>query len=448
MMKFDFPKGFILGTGSSAFQIEGSPNADGKGENIWDYMCRVHPEKFAGGAKTEPASSFYKDYVSDIETMKELGIKSFRFSISWARILPKGKGEINQAGIDFYNSVIDRLIENGIEPFVDLFHWDLPVALEEEGGFKNRKIVDYFTDYAKICFQYFGDRVKYFSTFNEPGVFCFAPYEYGSWYPFEKSFKNALLVSHHVLLAHFRAVKLYKEMGLKGKIGAVIDIAATYPKDPSGKDVLGAQYQIERGGCWWLDPIFFGHYPETILRDCPYYAENMPENYSEDLKAEFVPCDMIGINYYFPFIIEYDENSNEKSTHAPSYYVQEGYKFNTYPAGLYDVMMFLKERYNNPEIYITENGSGVFDNGNYDENINDDYRITYIRKHLRMVSRSIKAGANVKGYYYWSNFDSLESCSGYQWRFGLVYVDFETGKKEKKKSWYYYKKVINDNAVD
>ena len=172
MTKFEFPKDFLLGTASAAFQIEGSPNADGKGETTWDYMARVTPEVFYDNAKPEPASWFYKNYESDIAEMKELGLKSFRLSISWARILPHGTGEINQAGIDFYNRVIDLLIENGIEPFVDIYHWDTPIDIEMRGGMKNRDFVDWYTEYARICFESFGDRVKFFSTFNEPGVFC------------------------------------------------------------------------------------------------------------------------------------------------------------------------------------------------------------------------------------------------------------------------------------
>jgi len=447
MITFKLPENFILGTGSSAFQIEGSPYADGKGENTWDYSCRVYPEMFSDNAKTEPGSWFYKNYEQDIADMKELGLRSFRMSISWSRILPEGTGKINQKGIDFYNRVIDLLLANGIEPFVDIFHWDLPVMLADKGGFANREIIDNYLEFAKICFESFGDRVKYWSTFNEPGVFCTGPYE-GRWYPFENDFEKAIVSCHNVIIAHYRTVKLCREMGLRGKIGAVIDIAATYPKDPSGMDMIAAQYQTERGALWWLDPMFFGKYPERILEDCPVYCDAMPEGYAEELKREFAPVDMIGINYYYPGVTEYREDLPSKSTHVASYYVQDDQRFDLYPAGLYDAMMFLTERYNRPEIYITENGLGVRDRGDYDRNINDDDRISYIREHLRMVVRSIRAGANIKGYYYWSNFDSMESRSGYQWRFGLNYVDFATGKRVKKKSWHYYQKIIRDNMVD
>jgi len=246
MTVFQFPKDFILGTGSSAFQIEGSPYADGKGETTWDYMCRMYPESFHNGAKTEPGSWFYKNYEQDIADMKALGLRSFRFSISWARILPEGTGRINQKGIDFYNRVINLLLENGIEPFVDLYHWDLPLAISNQGGIKDRSFIDAYVDYAKICFENFGDRVKFWSTFNEPGVFCFQHYSNGDggWYPFGKEKADGYRAAHHVLLAHFRTVKLYRQMGLKGKIGSVVDMAAIYPFDPAGNDVLRVLQQL------------------------------------------------------------------------------------------------------------------------------------------------------------------------------------------------------------
>ncbi len=450
MITFPLPKDFLFGSASSAFQIEGSPYADGKSETIWDYMCRVTPERFDKNAKTEPASSFYKNFRQDIADMKELGLKSFRLSLCWARIIPGADGKVNQKGIDFYDQVIDLLLESGIEPFVDLYHWDMPMWVEEQGGLLNRGFLELFTDYAKVCFEAFGDRVKYWSTFNEPGVFCFQPYANGEkgWYPYGDSFADGLLATHHVLLAHFRTVKLYRAMGMKGKIGAVIDKSATYPLDPHGKDLLAAQYQTDRGIGWWLDPMFLGHYPETILRDCPAYREAMPPNYEEEIRREFEKMDMVGINYYYPGITSYREDLPEKSTKVSSFIAQTNQRFSSYPAGLYDAMMYLTEHYDRPEIYVTENGLGILDEGDYEKNIKDDYRVDYIREHLRMLSRCIKAGANVKGYYYWSHFDSLESRSGYRWRFGLTYVDFPTGKREKKNSWYYYQKIIKNGSVD
>jgi len=448
MINFDFPEGFFWGTGSSSFQIEGAPYADGKCENTWDYTARVYPEKFHNHAKTEPGAWFYKNYEKDIKDMKELGLKSFRLSISWSRILPNGNGEINQKGIDFYNQVIDLLVENDIEPFVDLYHWDTPQYIEELGGMKNPDFIDWFAEYAKICFAHFGDRVKLWSTFNEPGVVCFNKYTKGKWYPFENDRKAGYLAAHHMILAHYRAVKIYREMQLNGKIGAVLAIPAIYPYDPAGKDDLAARYQAEHVFGWWMEPMFLGKYPEKILKDCPELLSYMPDNYAEDLEKNFVPADMIGINYYYPSTVKYQEDLMLKSTSAPVFYAQEGQKFRLYPAGLYDMALYVTKKYNIPEIYITENGLGQITQNDKETDICDEERISYIREHLRMVVRAINAGANIKGYYYWSHFDSLESHSGYQWKFGLVHVDLENGERTRKKSWYYYQKVMKDNCVD
>lgn len=448
MITYRFPDDFLFGTGSSAMQIEGSPYADGKGENTWDYATRVNPERFADAAKTEPAASFYKHFEEDIKEMKAQGLTSFRFSISWSRILPEGTGRINPVGIAFYNRVIDLLIENGIEPFVDIFHWDLPLVLANEGGFKNRKIIDYFVEFASVCFQNFGDRVKLWSTINEPSVFCFAPYTEGRWYPYEESLQNGLQAAHNTLICHFRTVKLYREMGLQGKIGAVLAIVPIMPLDPSGADLGAARRQMDRICDWWLRPMFEGKYPDKLLEECPEYRDAMPFCYAEELLREFVPMDMVGLNYYCPGSAVYKEDELTKSNTVENYYVQEGQKFENYPAGLYDAMLYVTERYHSPEIYITENGLGMLDSGDVEKELNDEERIRYLREHLRMVVRSIRAGANIKGYYYWSNTDSFECRAGYRYRFGLTYIDWESGKRIHKKSWSYYKKIIEMGMVD
>ena len=283
---------------------------------------------------------------------------------------------------------------------------------------------------------------------NEPSVVAILSRTDGHWPPFEKNFKKAIEAAHYALICHYRAVKMYREMNLPGKIGAVIAIVPVYPLDPGSKDKMGATYSMETGTLWWLDPIFLGKYPENVLRDCPAYAEVMPEGYAEELAREFVPSDIIGLNYYYPGVAKYEENAPYKSTSIENFYIVEGQRFENYPAGLYDAMMYVKKRYNNSEIYIAENGLGLFDDGTKEDMINDDIRIKYIREHLRMVSRSIDAGVNIKGYYYWSNFDGFENTAGYTYRFGLNYIDFETGERIRKKSWYYYQKVINDCCVD
>lgn len=447
MISFKIPKNFLLGTGSSCYQVEGSPYTDGKSENIWDWATRLFPEKYKN-TKTEPTSAFYKHFREDVAEMKAQGLKTFRFSISWTRIFPEKDGDVNQKGIDFYNELIDLLLENGIEPFVDIYHWDLPAYLMDIGGFSSREIIHYFTKFAKVCFENFGDRVKLWSTMNEPSVFCISAFTNGNWPPYEKDFKKALAAAHNALICHYRTVKMYREMKLQGKIGAVIAITPIYPQDPGGNDLLGATFSMEQGTLWWLDPMFLGKYPENILRECPAYSEAMPEGYAEELAYEFVPMDIIGLNYYTPGFAKYEEDSPSKCNWVENYYVVEEQRFANYPVGLYDALIYVKKRYNNPEIYITENGLGLLDSGNKEEMLNDDIRISYLREHLRMVVRCIEAGVDIRGYYYWSNFDSFENTAGYTYRFGLNYIDFETGERTRKKSWYYYQKIIKDGYVD
>ncbi len=448
MVTFTFPKDFLFGTGGSSFQIEGSPYADGKGENVWDHDCKVHPEMFYGQATPEQGSFFYTHYEEDIRAMKELGQNTYRLSLSWTRILPNGTGKINQKGIDFYNRVIDLLIENGIEPFVDIYHWDLPQTLAEIGGFKNKKVIDYYVEFARICFENFGDRVKLWSTMNEPSVFCFGCYTQGVYPPYETSLRNGLEAAHNILIAHYRIVKLYKSMGLAGKIGAVIAIVPIVPSEMTQEDIGASRRQMDILCDWWLRPMFEGKYPEDLLRDCPDFAREMPADYARELAQEFVPMDMVGLNYYYPERGVYEENTPTKSTTIMNYYAQEKETFQYYPAGLYDAMLYVKETYGNPEIYITENGLGFEDSGDYEQDINDDRRVEYLREHLRMVVRSIRAGVNIKGYYYWSNTDSFEMTSGYRYRFGLTYVNWRTGERTFKKSWRYYKQIIANKMVN
>jgi beta-glucosidase len=283
---------------------------------------------------------------------------------------------------------------------------------------------------------------------NEPSVFAIGPYLEGYMRPFETSLEGGLLAAHITLLCHFRTVRLYREMGLSGKIGAVIAIVPTYPKTPTEKDILAAKIQMDRVCGWWLDPILTGKYPETILRECPDYLNAMPDGFAEELEREYSPVDMIGLNYYYPAFVEYREDLPERSTHMENFYAQEGQLFQLYPAGLYDAMMYMTRKYDRPDIYIAENGLGVLYDGDKEKEINDENRISYLREHLRMVVRSIEAGADIRGYYYWSNFDMFEGSAGYGYRFGLNFTDYETGERTRKKSWHYYKKIIESGCVD
>ena len=447
MNNFKFPQNFLWGTAASAFQIEGAAHEDGKGPNIWDVASRQYPDKFREDETPEVSADFYHKYPQDILMMKELGIKSFRFSISWTRIFPDGYGKPNQKGIDHYNSVIDTLLKNDIQPMFDLYHCDMPQALADKGGFKNSQFADWFGEYAETCFKNFGDRINMWNTINEPSIASFSHYYAGQFPPFEKDIHGALQAAHNILLSHYRAIKVYRSMNLKGKIGAVIHFVPTYAYSEDENDKKAASRFFDSYNNWWLEPFFEGRYPESVLA-YPAYGENMPDKYAIQLKEQFIPVDHIGINFYGPTSIRYKQGTDLDCEGAEFNGPKDAYGFYYYPQGLFDSAMYIKETYNNPEVYITENGIARECAGDVTKDTDDDYRISFIHEHFREISRSIQAGANIKGYYYWSNSDTYEgNCGGYRNRFGLVHIDFNTLKRTPKKSWFYYQKVIDSNLV-
>jgi len=381
--------------------------------------------------------------------MKRMGLKSFRFSICWARILTDVDGEINKEGIDYYNNVIDCLLENDIIPFFDLYHCDMPMFVVEKGGPKNAEFVKWFTRYAEICFTHFGDRVKFWSTVNEPVLNVFGAYARETNGPFEKDLKGGLLASHHMLLAHYKTIKLYREMKLGGKIGAVNHFIPTYAKSLDPRDIHAADLWREFYSGWWLDPMLKGKYPE-IVTAVPYVAEKMPENYAKELADAFEEMDFVGINYYNPAHIEYVEDGEMNyNRYENPLLPKDDYGFACYPPGLFDVLMYVKETYGNSPIYITENGIGKKPQEDPQKDLDDQYRIDHMREHLRQANRAIAAGVNLRGYYCWTFLDTYEGNSGaYLYKFGLVRVDPSDLTRTPRRSFDYYKNIIANNMVD
>ena len=447
-MNFKFPKDFLFGCASSAYQIEAGAKEGGKGESVSDHYHTLYPEKYCGG---DPAfaADFYHRYREDIKDMKEMGLKSFRFSIAWTRIFPNGPTEVCQAGLDYYDDLINALLEADIVPLFDLFHSDLPYWVIEMGGILCPEFVDWFGDYARVCFEHFGDRIPYWSTINEPSINVMASYAYGTNAPFLKDMDLAIKACHNALLAHYRAVKIYKEMGFTGKIGAVIHVQPTYSLSFDPKDIHAMDHDFAFYAGWWLDAMIKGHYPE-VLADNTYYMGKLPENYQEDLKKYFVPVDFIGVNFYNPSHARFSETDPRGyETFRNESYPTDDYGFANYPQGLFDVAMHFKNTYPDLPIFITENGISKKKWGNLEEERRDDYRIRYMREHLREVSRAIQAGANIQGYYHWTLMDTTEGyAGGYKFIFGLVQVDFETKERYRRDSWYYYQKVIANCMVD
>ena len=458
MYDYKLPEDFLLGTANSAFQSEGAWEQDGKSETIMDSYAKMYAGKTLekankGSVLTEDMPDrgcfFYDNYEAYIDDMAKTGQNTFRLSLSWSRIIPKGVGETNPKGIAFYNKVIDKLLSCNIVPMVDLYHWDLPQCLQELGGFENPQFPEWFEAYAKVCFEAFGDRVKLWSTFNESANSATQGYGAGAFPPYLRQADHGALAGHYTILAHFRAVRLYKSMNLGGKIGAVNCVMSLHPEHHCEEDLHAMERVMLRRYDWWVEPMMKGRYPQKLLDECPDIANTMPENFQEDLDKWFIPMDFIGINYYVTRRVSYKPNTLLNASAAFDFFSQPGKRFESYPAGIADVVLRTRERYGDDvEMYITENGCAIPNIHDPDKECEDDERILYIREHLRMLYRLIKMGVKVKGYYYWNDADSYEAMSGYDLRFGLTWVDHKTGERRWKKSRYWFSNVCKTRILD
>lgn len=466
MFEFKLPNDFLIGTANSAFQSEGAQDRDGKSEDIMmhyakEYAGKLVPGKIQGKSEQKTKSQyvitevlpdrgcfFYDNYEAYIDDMVKTGQNTFRMSISWTRIIPELDGEVNQKGIDFYNKVINKLLENNIVPMVDLMHWDLPQYLQDIGGFTSDRFIELYVKYCKVAFDAFGDRVPLWSTFNE--AVCMAQNAYiGRFPPFIIDKKLRMLAMHNIILAHYQAVKLYKSLNLPGKIGCVNAMVPVYPATQSEEDIGAAERQTLFKYDWFVGPMMEGKYPQRILDECPKIVENMPPHFKEDLEENFIKMDFNGTNYYFPERTQYDPDMPLKSIYVENFYSTGDSKYTPYPAGLYDCILYVSRRYgNDTPIYITENGVGTKEKGNIDEECDDIDRINYVREHLRMCSRLCDIGVNLKGYYYWNDADSYEELTGYDHRFGMTWVDHNTGFRKWKKSREWFSKVCKTKMVD
>jgi beta-glucosidase len=380
--------------------------------------------------------------------MNNLGIKSYRFSIAWSRVLPEGTGRPNPKGLDFYNRLVDRLLEAGIEPVTLLNHWDFPQALMEKGGWPNRDSITWFTDYARLMFDQLGDRVKTWDTHNEPWVAAFLGYGYGYHAPGICDYSQAYQAAHHLLMAHGNVVQLFRQGGYQGQIGLVIDINHYLPASQSAEDVAAFQRVYQEVTNLFLDPIFTGRYPEQLFE---WIGRHRPKIASGDLEAIHQPIDFLGINYYRAHTVAHQTYGSPLKTRleplsAPGW-GRTDMGWGIYPAGLTYVLKDIQQRYRPAKIYVTENGCAMPDTINEKGAINDWGRIDYLRAHLHAIHTAIQAGVNVHGYYVWSIMDNFEWAEGYRRRFGLVHVDFKTQKRTPKASAHWYSKVVADNAI-
>lgn len=463
-MKYQFPENFWWGSAASGPQTEGIVEGDHKGQNIWDYWYEQEPTKFFNQVGPAKTSRFYEKYKEDIQLMKETGHNSFRTSIQWSRLFPEGTGEVNQTAVDFYNNVIDELLANGIEPFINLYHFDMPMSLQEKGGWLSRETVEAYVHFAKTCFELFGDRVKKWFTHNEPIVPVEGGYLYQFHYPLEVNLKKAVQVGYHEALASAKAIKAYHEMNLKGEIGIILNLTPSYPRDENNpEDVKAAAIADAFFNRSFLDSAVKGEFPQDLV-DLLREIDHLPEMEPEDLTIiKENTVDLLGVNYYQPRRIKAKE-STTKLAEGPmpddyfDNYIMPGRKMNPYRGweiyekGIYDILTNLRENYGNIRCFISENGMGVEGEEAYinaDGSIEDDYRIEFVKDHLVYVHQAIQEGSNVQGYHMWTCMDNWSWMNAYKNRYGFIAVDLEQeGKQTIKKSGRWFKEMTSQNGFN
>jgi 6-phospho-beta-glucosidase len=461
-MNYEFPQNFWWGSAISGPQTEGRIAGDGKGDSIWDHWYREQPDLFFDQVGPSETSEVYTRYKEDIALMKATGHNSMRTSIQWSRLIPDGIGPVNQQAVDFYNNYIDELIANDIEPFMNLFHFDMPFALQEKGGWESKEVVEAYVTYAKTCFELFGDRVKKWFTHNEPIVPVEGGYLYQFHYPAVVDMKRAVQVAYHESLASAKAIKVYHEMNLDGEIGIILNLTPSYPRDANDpEDVKAAQLADAFFNRSFLDPAIKGTFPEDLV-DLLKELDYLPDYTDEELAIiKENTIDLLGINYYQPRRIQKKE-STERLFDKPmpddyfDNYIWPDRKMNPYRGweiyekGIYDCLINVRDNYGNIACYISENGMGVEDEQrfkNADGVIEDDYRIDFIKGHLQYVHQALQEGVNVKGYHMWTCMDNWSWMNAYKNRYGFVSVDLEDNKKRTiKKSGHWFKEVTTNNG--
>ena len=452
-----FPDGFLWGAATAAYQIEGAADADGKGPSIWDTFSHT-PGKTHHGDTGDVACDSYHRYPEDIELMKRLGLGAYRLSLSWPRIQPTGTGTPNAKGLDYYNRVIDGLLEAGIKPVVTLYHWDLPQALQDKGGWANREVADWFEEFTGIAGEAFGDRVAKWITLNEPWVVAHVGYRDGRHAPGIRDAAQAVAANHHLLLAHGRAVRALRSASVPGEIGITLNLTVERPVTPEAAG-HAAELEARQNGVY-LDPIFRGRYPSLLEGRPDYNPAAVPGLVQDgDLGVIGAPLDFLGVNYYSPHYVgvlnaDGEPRRGETVTGPKTVSVEpEGLPLTAMhwlvePTSIREVLTRVVAPVTGDlPVYITENGSAWYDYVTADGQVHDEERTAYLRGHLTALHGAIEDGVPLKGYFAWSLLDNYEWAEGYAKRFGLTYVDFETGRRILKDTGKFYASVIAANAV-
>ncbi len=443
-MELSFPSRFVWGAATASYQIEGGWDEGGKGESIWDRFSHT-PGHVANGETGDVACDHYHRWRDDVALMSELGLKAYRFSVAWPRILPAGRGAVNPGGIDFYSRLVDALLDAGIVPFATLYHWDLPQALQDDGGWPARMIVDAFCQYAATASQALGDRVRHWITVNEPWVSAFIGYRDGRHAPGHTDLGEALAAAHHLLLSHGQGVKVIRENCPEAQVGIALNLTPQEPASPSPADRIESRWADGQINRWFLDPLVGRGYPQDVIEG---FGKPMEFVQAGDMAAIAEPVDFLGVNYYTRGIARSSaipEADNESPTITRGAELTE-MGWEVYPEGLFNLLGRLHIDYAFPAIYVTENGAAFADEVGPDGQVDDPDRLSYLRRHLEMVKRAIHLGAPVKGYFAWALLDNFEWGFGFSKRFGVVHVDFTTQQRIPKTSARWYRQVILENG--
>jgi beta-glucosidase len=440
-----FPADFLWGAATASYQIEGSPLADGAGPGIWHRFSHT-PGRTTNGDTGDVACDHYRRYREDVGIMRELGLKAYRFGIAWTRILPEGKGTVNQAGIDFYSRLVDELLAADIRPLVTLYHWDLPAALDDQGGWLNRDVAQWFAEYAAVAYRALDDRVPMWVTLNEPWVVTDGGYLHGALAPGHRNHFEAPLATHNLMRAHGAALAAYRAIG-KHQIGTVVNLEPKYPFSQNPEDVAATSRADAYMNRQYLDPLFRGSYPDEVVE---MFGEAWPKLPSSDFDDIRKPIDFLGINYYKRAVTKNDPNQViERASHVrqPDA-IRTELDWEIYAEGLTDTLLWVKERYGNLPLYVTENGAAFYDPpAALGDVVEDPLRLHYLRQHIGAVGEAIRRGVDMRGYFVWSLLDNYEWSFGFSKRFGIVHVNYATQQRTIKSSGRYYADVIRRNGA-
>jgi beta-glucosidase len=440
-----FPQGFLWGSATAAYQVEGSPLADGAGPSIWHRFVHT-PGLVRDGDTGDTACDHYRRWAEDVAIMRRLGLQAYRFSVSWSRILPEGTGRVNEAGLDFYERLVDALLANGIEPLVTLYHWDLPAALDNRGGWLNPDIAKWFAEYGEVMFRRLDGRVKKWATLNEPWVVTDGGYLHGALAPGHRNRFEAPIASHNLMRAHGAAVEAYRAAG-RHEIGLVVNIEPKYRASEDAADVAATARAEAYMNRQYLDPVFFARYPEEMTA---IFGAAWPDWPAEDFALIGQPIDFLGVNYYTRSVTRFDPNNWPLKACAVrqkrATYTETGWE--VFAPGLTETLLWVKRRYGDIPLYVTENGAAFFDPPTAKHGrIEDPLRVDYLREHIGAVGEAIRQGVDVRGYMVWSLLDNLEWSLGYSKRFGIVHIDFATLERTLKDSAHFYAQVIATNGA-